>query len=146
MQKITPFLWYDGKAEEAARLYTSIFKNSKLLSSNPMSASIEVEGQSLILFNGGPMFQFNPSFSLSVSCATQAEIDEYWDKLIADGGAESRCGWLTDKYGLSWQIVPAHLGSLLGGPDAAGSKRAMQAMMQMNKMDIKALEDAYNDR
>ncbi len=146
MQKITPFLWYNGKAEEAAKLYTSIFKNSKMLGSNPMSATVEVEGQTLILFNGGPMYELNPSFSLSVSCDTQAEIDEYWEKLLANGGKESRCGWLVDKYGLSWQIVPANLGSLIGGPDGAGANRAMQAMMKMNKMDIQTLQDAYNGK
>ncbi|PQJ12468.1 hypothetical protein CJD36_001595 [Flavipsychrobacter stenotrophus] len=146
MQKITPFLWYNGKAEDAAKLYTSIFKNSKMLGSNPMSATVEVEGQTLILFNGGPMYELNPSFSLSVSCDTQAEIDEYWEKLLANGGKESRCGWLVDKFGLSWQIVPSKLGSLIGGPDGAGANRAMKAMMKMNKMDIQTLQDAYNNK
>lgn len=146
MQKITPFLWYDGKAEEAAKLYTTIFSNSKLLSSNPMSATVEIEGQQLHLFNGGPMFQFNPSFSMMVNCETQTEIDDKWNKLIADGGAESRCGWLTDKFGLSWQIVPTVLMSLIGGPDKEGANRAMQAMLQMNKLDIQQLQDAYNNK
>ncbi|CAN5825571.1 VOC family protein [soil metagenome] len=146
MQKITPFLWYDGKAEEAANFYTSIFQNSKVLSANPMSATIEVEGQTLILFNGGPMFRFNEAFSLSVNCETQEEIDEKWSKLIADGGQESRCGWLKDKYGLSWQIVPSVLGKLIGGPDREKSKRAMDAMLKMNKMIIKDLQDAYDGK
>ncbi|MEO5644491.1 MAG: VOC family protein [Bacteroidia bacterium] len=146
MQKITPFLWYDGKAEEAANLYTSIFKNSKVISTNPMSATIEVEGQTLILFNGGPMFKFTEAFSLSFKCETQEEIDEKWEKLIADGGQESRCGWLKDKYGLSWQIVPSVLGKLIGGPDREKSKRAMNAMLKMNKMIIKDLQDAYDGK
>lgn len=146
MKKITPFLWYDGKAEEAAALYTSIFPNSKVLSTNPMSATIELEGQTLILFNGGPMFKFNEAFSLSVSCESQQEIDEKWNKLIADGGQESRCGWLKDKYGMSWQIVPAVLGKLIGGPDREKSQRAMNAMLKMNKMVIQELQDAYDGK
>jgi predicted 3-demethylubiquinone-9 3-methyltransferase (glyoxalase superfamily) len=145
MKKITPFLWYDGKAEEAAHLYTSIFEKSKVLGTSPMSATIELEGQELILFNGGPMFQFNEAFSLSVNCETQEEIDEKWEKLIADGGEESRCGWLKDKYGMSWQIVPSVLGKLIGSPDEKG-QRAVHAMLKMNKIIIKDLQDAYDGK
>ncbi|MDQ3111725.1 MAG: VOC family protein [Bacteroidota bacterium] len=149
--KITPFLWFNGKAGEAADFYTSIFKNSKVLGSSPgpegiMSATVELEGQRLILFNGGPMFKFTEAFSLSVSCETQEEIDEKWEKLIAGGGQESRCGWLKDKYGLSWQIVPPILEKLLSDPDQEKSKRALNAMFKMNKIIIKDLQDAYEGK
>lgn len=146
MQKITPFLWYDGKAEEAAKLYTSIFENSKVLNTSPMSVTIELDGQLLVLFNGGPMFKFTEAFSLSVDCNSQEEIDEKWEKLIAGGGQESRCGWLKDKYGLSWQIIPSVLGKLISGPDQEKSQRAMQAMFKMNKIIIKDLQDAYDGK
>jgi predicted 3-demethylubiquinone-9 3-methyltransferase (glyoxalase superfamily) len=148
MQKITPFLWYDGKVEEAMNFYTGIFKNSKIISAMPgpggsvMSATIELNGQQLVLFNGGPMFKFTEAVSLFVSCDTQEEIDEFWDKL-SEGGQKSRCGWLKDKFGLSWQIVPPILGQLLGDKDAAKSQRVMSAMLQMNKLIIADLQKAY---
>lgn len=147
MQKITPFLWYNGQAEEAAIFYTSIFKDSKMgeiRRGGPMvmSASFQLFGQEYIAFNGGPMFQFNEAISLFVNCETQEEVDEYWEKLT-EGGQESRCGWLKDKFGLSWQIVPSVLGSLIGGPDPVKAKRALDAMLQMNKLDIAALKKAY---
>jgi predicted 3-demethylubiquinone-9 3-methyltransferase (glyoxalase superfamily) len=148
MQKITPFLWYDGKVEEAMNFYTGIFKNSKIISAMPgpggsvMSATIELNGQQLVLFNGGPMFKFTEAVSLFVSCDTQEEIDEFWDKL-SEGGQKSRCGWLKDKFGLSWQIIPPILGQLLGDKDAAKFQRVMGAMLQMNKLIIADLQKAY---
>ncbi len=145
MQKIVPFLWYNGQAQEAATFYTSIFKDSKISSSNPQSAVFELQGREFYAFNGGPTFQFTPAISLFVNCDNQEEIDYYWSKLL-EGGEESRCGWLKDKFGLSWQIVPSVLGSLLGGPDAAGAKRAMQAMLGMVKLDIAALQAAYDGK
>lgn len=135
MQKITPFLWYDGRAEEAMNFYTSIFKNSKKGAVNPMSASFELEGQPFIAFNGGPMYSFNPAISLFVNCETQEEVDELWSKL-SEGGSGGRCGWLTDKFGLSWQIIPSILGGLMSNPNV------VQAMMQMGKIDIKKLQEA----
>jgi len=148
MQKITPFLWYDGRIEEAANFYTSVFKSAKILSSMPgpggtlMSATIQIEGQEFILFNGGPMFKFTEAISLFVSCETQEEIDDLWNKLTADGGEESRCGWLKDKFGLSWQIIPPVLGQLLGHKDREKAGRAMQAMLKMNKIIIADLKKA----
>ncbi len=146
MQKVTPFLWFNGGVEEAAKLYASVFSNTKILSSNPMSATVDIDGQVLILFNGGPHYKQTPAFSLSVNCETQQEIDEKWDALIADGGAPSRCGWLVDKFGVSWQIVPSILGSLLGSTDRQKADRAMQAMLKMEKMDIAALQSAYEGK
>jgi predicted 3-demethylubiquinone-9 3-methyltransferase (glyoxalase superfamily) len=148
MQKITPFLWYDGRIEEAANFYTSVFKSAKILSSMPgqggtlMSATIQIDGQEFILFNGGPMFKFTEAISLFVSCETQEEIDDLWNKLTADGGEESRCGWLKDKFGLSWQIIPPVLGQLLGNKDREKAGRAMQAMLKMNKIIIADLKKA----
>ena len=155
MQKITPFLWFDGKAEEAMNLYVSIFKNSKVVSvtrwgeggpgpkGTVMSATFDLEGQRFHALNGGPQFTFSPAISLFVNCETQQEVDELWDKLSA-GGEKQRCGWLKDKFGLSWQIVPSVLGSLLHSKDAEKSKRAMQAMLQMDKLDIRRLQQAYD--
>ena len=157
MQKITPFLWFDGKAEEAMNLYTSIFKNSRLLDvmrygdagpgpkGSVMSATFELDGQQFIALNGGAMFSFTPAISLFVSCETQAEVDAYWTKLL-EGGQPQQCGWLTDKFGLSWQIVPAVLGPMLQDKDAARSTRVMQAMMKMVKLDIALLQQAYEAR
>ncbi|HTA84071.1 MAG TPA: VOC family protein [Bacteroidia bacterium] len=145
MKKITPFLWYDGKAQEAAEFYTSIFKNSKVVSSNPMSATFQIEGCEFIAFNGGPHFKFNESISLFIDCNTQEEVDELWSKL-SKGGSESRCGWLKDKYGLSWQVVPSILGKLLGDKDPVKAKRVMDAMLKMSKINIKALQDAYEGK
>ena len=154
MQKIRPFLWFDGKAEEAMNFYTSIFKHSKVgnitrygeagprQAGSVMSATFELEGQEFIALNGGPQFSFTPAISFFVTCETQAEVDDYWEKLSA-GGATNRCGWLRDKYGLSWQIVPSILGKLLHGVDAAKSQRVMAAMLKMEKLDIATLQQAY---
>lgn len=153
MQKITPFLWFDDKAEEAMNFYVSIFKHSKVgrvsrygdagpgPKGSVMSATFELDGQEFFALNGGPVFQFTPAISFFVNCETQAEVDEFWEKLSA-GGETNRCGWLRDKYGVSWQIVPSILGKLLQDPDAAKSTRVMKAMMQMTKLDIRGLEQA----
>jgi predicted 3-demethylubiquinone-9 3-methyltransferase (glyoxalase superfamily) len=155
MQKITPFLWFDGKAEEAMNFYTAIFKNSKAVDvrrsgdagpgakGSVMSATFQLEGQDFIALNGGPHFSFTPAISFFVTCETQAEVDDLWDKLVA-GGKPQRCGWLTDKFGLSWQIVPSALGRMLQDQDPAKSSRVMKAMMQMVKLDIGALQQAYD--
>ncbi len=158
MQKITPFLWFDDNAEEAVNFYTSIFKNSKIggisryneemakAAGRPvgsvMVASFELNGQSFTAINGGPVFKFTEAVSFMVDCKDQEEVDYYWEKLTSGGGQESQCGWLKDKFGLSWQIVPSVLGELLGGKDPEKSKRAMHAMLQMKKLDVKALRDA----
>ena len=149
MQKIVPFLWFDGKAEEAADFYVSVFKNSKILSvSGPkgkaMSVTFQLEGQPFYALNGGPQFKFTEAISLFVNCETQAEVDALWSKLIAGGGAESQCGWLKDKFGLSWQIIPTTLGRMLGDKDPKKANAAMQAMLQMKKIDIKRLQQAYD--
>ena len=149
MPTITPFLWFDTQAEEAMNLYVSIFKRSKVVSVNRaqgkvMSVQFELEGQSFMALNAGPAFTFTEAISFFVGCETQQEIDELWTKLIADGGAPSRCGWLKDKFGLSWQIIPASLGRMLSDKDAATSKRVMTAMLQMDKLDLKRLQQAYN--
>ena len=145
MQKISPFLWYNGDVEKAVDFYTSIFKSSKVISRNPMGATIELEGQQLNLFNGGPMFPFTEAISLYVNCDTQDEIDYYWEALTGGGGKESRCGWLKDKFGLSWQAVPAVLGTLLWDKDKKKADAAMQAMLKMVKLDIKALQEAHDN-
>ena len=148
MQKITPFLWFDGKAEEAANFYVSIFKNSKVLSVSPgpngtaMSATFQLDGQDFFALNGGPQLTFSPAVSFFVNCETQQEVDDLWEKLSA-GGKKERCGWLKDKYGLSWQIIPSVLSKLLRDKDPVKANRVMQAMLQMNKIDIKRLEQAY---
>jgi len=153
MQKITPFLWFDDKAEEAMNFYVSIFKNSKVGSVSRygevgpgpkgmvMTATFQLDGQDFIALNGGPHFKFTEAVSFSVDCKTQQEVDELWEKL-SEGGQKSRCGWLKDKYGLSWQIVPTVLTELLGDKDPAKSKRVMQAMLQMDKIDIETLKKA----
>lgn len=150
MSKITPFLWFDNNAEEALNLYTSIFKNAKVHSVNRMgpdgpvmTASFELEGQEFIALNGGPHFKFNEAVSFVVNCEGQEEVDYYWNKLT-EGGTESQCGWLKDKFGLSWQIVPTALPRLLGHKDGAKAQRAMQAMMKMKKIIIADLEAAAN--
>jgi predicted 3-demethylubiquinone-9 3-methyltransferase (glyoxalase superfamily) len=142
-QKITPFLWYENQALEAAKFYCTIFKNAKILNSSPMVVTFELEGQRLMALNGGPQFKFTEAFSLFVDCDTQEEVDELWEKLSA-GGAKSQCGWLKDKYGLSWQVIPSILMELLGDPDPAKSARVMQAMLKMSKIEIKLLLEAYN--
>jgi predicted 3-demethylubiquinone-9 3-methyltransferase (glyoxalase superfamily) len=149
MQKITPFLWFDGKAEEAMNFYVSIFKNSKVGSVTPgpkgsvMMATFELDGQPFMALNGGPHFTFSPAISLYVSCETQQEVDELWDRL-SEGGEKQRCGWLKDKYGISWQIIPSALGRLMGDRDPEKSKRVMQAMLQMSKIDIDGLQRAHS--
>jgi predicted 3-demethylubiquinone-9 3-methyltransferase (glyoxalase superfamily) len=153
MQKITPFLWFDSEAEEAAKFYCSVFKSSKmgqvsrygdagpLPKGSVMTAAFEIEGQQFTALNGGPLFKFNESVSFVVHCKDQKEIDHYWDKLTSGGGKEVQCGWLKDKYGLSWQIIPAALPELIG-KDPAQSNRVMGALMQMVKLDIATLERA----
>ncbi len=149
MQNITPFLWFDGQAEEAMNFYVSIFKNSKIVSTMPgpdgkvLTGTFELDGQQFMALNGGPQFKFTEAISLFVSCETQAEVDDLWNKLIA-GGAESQCGWLKDKFGLSWQIIPTALGRLLGDKDRRKAQAAMQAMLKMKKIDIKGLQDAFD--
>ena len=157
MQKITPFLWFDGKAEEAANFYTSIFKNSRVGqirrwgAGGPgpqgavMSATFQLDGQEFIALNGGPQFTFSPAISFFVNCETQEEVDGLWEKLSA-GGKTNRCGWLQDKFGVSWQIVPTALGRLLGDPDPEKSSRVMKAMLQMEKIDISGLKRAYENK
>jgi predicted 3-demethylubiquinone-9 3-methyltransferase (glyoxalase superfamily) len=147
-QKITPFLWFDGKAEEAMNFYVSIFANSKVksLSRGPdgrvFSAIFQLEGQDFYALNGGPQYKFSPAISMFVSCGTQKEVDGLWEKLSA-GGKTNRCGWLDDKFGLTWQIIPSLLGKYLQDKDAAKAGRVMQAMLQMEKIDIQRLKQAY---
>ncbi len=146
MQKITTFLWFNDNAEEAMNFYTSIFKNSKILKLNRngkqvIGVTFQINGQELIAFNGGPHFKFTPAISLFVHCKTQREVDGFWEKL-SKGGKKSRCGWLKDKYGLSWQIIPTILGDLLGDKNPAKAERVFQAMMKMDKIDIKTLKKA----
>jgi predicted 3-demethylubiquinone-9 3-methyltransferase (glyoxalase superfamily) len=153
IQKITPFLWFDQQAEEAAGFYTSIFPNSKIgriarygeagpgPSGSAMTVEFQLEGQAFVALNGGPHFKFTEAISFFVNCQTQDEVDYYWDKLSA-GGAEVECGWLKDKFGLFWQIVPAILLELLSGPDPEKSQRVMKAMLTMKKLDIRALQQA----
>jgi predicted 3-demethylubiquinone-9 3-methyltransferase (glyoxalase superfamily) len=141
--RVTPFLWYDGQAEEAARYYVSVFKKgSRVTSASPMSVTFELEGQPFIALNGGPIFKFSEALSLFVNCKDQREVDYFWDQLV-DGGTPSKCGWLKDRWGLSWQVVPRALGECLGGPDRAGAQRAMEAMLVMGKLDVQKLKDAY---
>jgi predicted 3-demethylubiquinone-9 3-methyltransferase (glyoxalase superfamily) len=150
MQKITTFLTYNNQAEQALNFYTSVFKNSKTVSvmrNGDMffGATIELEGQEFFLLNGGPTFSFSLGISLFVNCPTQEEIDYYWEKL-SEGGHKDRCGWLQDKFGVAWQIVPPILGQLLGNKDAAKSQRVMQAMLKMNKLEIQGLMDAADGK
>src|SRR6266508_3846159 len=157
MQKITPFLWFDNNAEEAAKFYTSIFKKSKIArisrygdagpgpKNTVMVVDFELEGQQFVALNGGPQFKFTEAISFVVNCETQKEVDYFWGKLLA-GGQESQCGWLKDKFGLSWQIVPTVLNDMLEDPDPARSQRVMKAMLQMKKIDIPTLEKAYKGK
>jgi len=154
MQKITPFLWFDGKAEEAANFYTAIFKNSKIGSvsrygeggpgpkGSVMVVTFQLDGQEFMALNGGPLFTFTPAISFLVNCETQEEVDQLWEKL-SEGGQKDRCGWLKDKYGVSWQIIPTALGKMMSDPDRAKSSRVMKAMLQMDKIDINTLKQAY---
>ena len=160
MQKITPFLWFDGKAEEAANFYTSVFKNSKIVSvarygdeaakasgmpkGTAMTVAFELDGQKFVALNGGPHFKFTEAVSFVVNCKTQDEVDHYWEKLSAGGDEKAQqCGWLKDKYGLSWQIVPTVMVEMLQDKDPKKSGRVMQALLKMKKLDIKTLKQAY---
>jgi predicted 3-demethylubiquinone-9 3-methyltransferase (glyoxalase superfamily) len=155
MQKITPFLWFDGNAEEAMNFYVSVFKNAKIVSvrrygeagpgpkGSVMTGTFQIEGQEFYALNGGPQFKFTPAISLFVNCQTQEEVDELWEKLSA-GGHDQQCGWLTDRFGLSWQIIPSILGKLLGDSNPVKANNVMQAMLRMKKIDIKALNEAYD--
>ncbi|MBA3490151.1 MAG: VOC family protein [Longispora sp.] len=157
MQKITPWLWFDGKAEEAAHHYTSIFKNSRITdvkrysegapfpAGTALTVSFEIEGQEFGALNGGPHFKFTEAISLYVDCKSQEEVDDLWDKL-SEGGETSQCGWLKDKYGVSWQIIPSILNELMSDPDPEKAGRVMQAMLGMTKIEIKGLRDAYEGR
>ncbi|HEY0677263.1 MAG TPA: VOC family protein [Chitinophagaceae bacterium] len=154
MQKITPFLWFNNEAEEAVKFYTSVFKNSKLgkvarygkdgpgPEGSVMTASFELDGQEFIALNGGPHFKFSEAISFVINCKNQDEIDEYWEKLSA-GGEIQQCGWLKDRFGLSWQVVPTVLPDLLTGKDASRISRVTQALLKMTKIDIRTLEEAY---
>jgi predicted 3-demethylubiquinone-9 3-methyltransferase (glyoxalase superfamily) len=142
MQKIRPCLWFDGKAEEAARFYGTIFKNSKIITSGPVVTVFTIEGQEFMGLNGGPKFPFTEAVSFMVHCDTQAELDEKWEKLTADGGRPVECGWLKDKYGLCWQIVPTALQRLMMEGDKASNERVMAALMKMTKLDIATFEAA----
>jgi predicted 3-demethylubiquinone-9 3-methyltransferase (glyoxalase superfamily) len=149
MQKITPFLWFDNNAEEAMNFYVSIFKNSKILNVSrteqgaAFSVTFELSGQVLMALNGGPHHKFNESFSLFVNCEDQLEVDELWSRLT-EGGEESKCGWLKDKYGLSWQIIPTALGELMNDKDPEKARRVVEAMLKMQKIDVKTLKQAYD--
>ena len=158
MQKITPFLWFNDNAEEAMKLYTSVFKDAKIGNvvrygkagpgpeGKVMTATFHLFGQKFAVLNGGPQFQFTEAISFVVNCETQKEVDTYWERLTSGGGQESRCGWLKDKFGLSWQIVPTALSKMLGDKDARKSQRVMEAMLKMGKIDIKVLKQAYNGK
>ena len=145
-QKITPYLWFDNQALEAANFYCSLFKDSKVLNATPMMVTFELAGQKFMALNGGPRFKFTEAISLFVDCESQAEVDDLWTKLTVNGGAESMCGWLKDKYGLSWQIIPNTLMKLMGDKDQAKAQRVMQAMLKMRKIEVKLLEEAYNQK
>ena len=157
MQKITPFLWFDNNAEEAMNFYASVFKDSKIgkvtrypddfpgRGGTVLTGTIQIEGQEFVVLNGGPQFKFTEAISFVVNCENQEEVDYYWNKLTADGGSEGDCSWLKDKFGLSWQIVPTILFKLLGDPDRAKAKRAMDAMMKMKKIDIETLKRAAQE-
>ena len=155
MKPITPFLWFDDQAEEAAMFYTSIFAHSRVGNINRygdagpgipgtvMTVSFEINGMEFVALNGGPVFSFSPAISFVVNCESQDEVDLYWDKLL-EGGTEQQCGWLTDQFGVTWQIVPVELYELVNGPDPAGAKRATEAMLKMVKLDVEVLRAAYD--
>ena len=149
MQKITTFLTFNDQAEEAMTLYVSVFKNAKILSARRQSkdklltGTFQIEGQTFMVLNGGPHFTFSPGISLFVSCETQAEVDELWEKL-SEGGEQQPCGWVKDRFGVSWQIIPTALGRLLGDPNPEKSKRVMEAMLQMKKIEVSTLQEAYD--
>jgi predicted 3-demethylubiquinone-9 3-methyltransferase (glyoxalase superfamily) len=154
MPKITPWLWFENQAEEAASFYVSVFKNSRILDvsrfpegapgepGSVMVVSFELDGEQFDALNGGPQFSFSEAISFEIHCEDQAEVDEYWSRLTADGGQESQCGWCKDKFGVSWQVIPKRLGELMSDPDPARAGRAMQAMLQMGKIDVATLEQA----
>ena len=158
MQKITPFLWFNDQAEEAVNFYTSVFKNSKIGSVNRykeagrgskgqvMTASFQLDGQEFIVLNGGPQFKFTEAVSFLINCETQEEVDYYWEKLLSGGGEESQCGWLKDKFGLSWQVIPGSLSKFLADKSPARAQRVMHAMLQMKKIIIADLEKAYEEQ
>ena len=162
MQKITPFLWFDGQAEDAVNFYTSLFKNSKIgrilrnaeeaaeKTGRPVGSVLtiefEIEGQKFVALNGGPLFKFNESVSFVVNCETQEEVDYFWEKLTADGGEESKCGWLKDKFGLSWQVTPTVLIDMLHDKDPEKAERVMKTMLQMQKIEIPKLKAAYGGK
>lgn len=151
MQKITPYLWFDGKAEEAAAHYTSIFKDSRVVNVQRMgdgsavTVTFEIDGQQFVGLNGGPQYRFTEAVSLFVSCQDQAEVDDLWARL-SEGGEEGQCGWLKDRYGLSWQVIPTALGELMSDPDPEKAGRVVQAMLGMSKIDIQGLRDAHEGR
>jgi len=151
-QKIAPFLWFDGKAAEAVKFYTSVFKNSKIISMSELDvpgmgkityATFELEGVTFMALDAGPEFKFNPAISFFVNCGPQEEVDYFWEQLTANGGEPGRCGWLTDKFGVSWQIVPEILNRLMSDPDRVKAQNVIQAMMQMTKIDIAGLQEAH---
>ncbi len=156
-QKITPFLWFDGQAEAAAKFYVSVFRNAKILATarygeagpgpkgSVMTVVFELDGQRFIGLNGGPQFRFSEAVSFMIDCKTQEEVDYYWEKLSA-GGQQQPCGWLKDRYGLSWQVVPSALGEMMSDPDATKSRRVMEAMLKMHKLDLAGLRRAYESR
>ncbi len=162
MQKITPFLWFDGQAEDAVNFYTSVFKNSKIdrilryteeaaeTSGRPVGSVLtiefEIEGQKFVALNGGPLFKFNESVSFVINCETQEEVDYFWEKLTADGGEESQCGWLKDKFGVSWQVTPTVLIDMLHDKDPEKAERVMNAMLEMQKIEIPKLKAAYDGK
>jgi predicted 3-demethylubiquinone-9 3-methyltransferase (glyoxalase superfamily) len=157
MPRISPFLWFDDQAEEAARFYVSVFPNSRIVTTtrygeagpgpkgSVMTVVFELDGKEFIALNGGPHFKFTEAISFSVDCKTQKEVDEYWEKL-SRGGTEGQCGWLKDRYGLSWQVNPTALGAMLSDPDPGRSKRVMEAMLKMKKIDLETLRKAYDRR
>jgi predicted 3-demethylubiquinone-9 3-methyltransferase (glyoxalase superfamily) len=154
MQKITPWLWFDSESEEAASLYTSVFKNSRIVSTSHygdagprpagsvMTVAFEIDGQEFVALNGGPEFKPNEAISFMVSCDSQEEVDDYWERLTSDGGEESQCGWLKDKFGVSWQVTPVEMLSLLNDPDPGRAQRATQAMLGMRRIDIAEIKRA----
>jgi predicted 3-demethylubiquinone-9 3-methyltransferase (glyoxalase superfamily) len=155
MPKITPFLWFDTEAEEAAKLYTSVFKNSKIVSTSRygdagpgpkgsvMTVAFQLDGHDFVALNGGPQFDFTEAISFQIDCRSQEEVDHFWQKLTEGGGKPGRCGWLKDRFGLSWQVVPRALPELLQASDAKKANRVMEAMLQMDKLDVKKLQEAY---
>lgn len=162
LHKITPCLWFDGKAEEAAKFYTSIFPNSKILDTlkygetgqeitggkpgSVLTVTFEIEGQKFVALNGGPLFKFSEAISFIIDCKDQAEVDYFWEKLLADGGQESQCGWLKDKFGVSWQVTPEILDRYIADPDKEKSERVMAAMLKMVKIDVAAIQRAYDGK